>query len=176
VEGRALSTDSILADLKLYGGWQDGEEKLTLMALAQEATRLRLDDEGEGYGRDDGFPGQPGGEKSGQNNRMEGLPTMPEEAPGGEEAETREVGCAKANTAKAVHSRGRGDPRVVRAQPANRSVAAVLREDIQGIEGADHRMRMLGRGCRKGWIGLAAGKRWCDWGRRTRWRQGGWQT
>jgi len=144
VEGRALSNDCILADLKLYGRLAGiGEEKLTLMALRRTATRLRLD-EGEGMeGMMDFLDSQE--EKRAAKYRLGRLPHLPEEAPGGEDAEPREVGVPKRTAKPFKPGEGVVHGLYAHSQPTE-AVAAVLREDIQGIEEQIIGMRMLGRG------------------------------
>jgi hypothetical protein len=144
VEGRALSNSAILADLKLYGRLAGiAEEKLTLMALRRTATRLRLD-EGEGIEGMMAFLDSHE-EKRAAKFRLGRLPQLPEEAPGGDEAENREVSVPKRTAKPFKPGEGTIHGLYAHSQPIE-AVAAVLREDIQGIDEQVVGMRVLGRG------------------------------
>jgi len=141
---RRLTSKQILYNLKLYGRLAGiEEEKLTLMALRRTAIRLRLD-EGASLGEMQAFMDCREEAKS-TKYRLGKLPQLPVD-----EMRTSEGG---ENEVRVLVQKGKpfkpGDGTThgfyARSQPPE-SVAAVLKEGVQGIGEEIVGLRMLARG------------------------------
>lgn len=141
VEGRAISSSQMLANLKLYGRLAGiPEEKLTLMALRRTAARLRLE---EGYSTaemQDFLESTE--EKRSAKYRMSKLPELPAGEDDGEAK--REIAIPEREARPFKPGEGTIHGLYAISQPTE-AVNAILREEIQGVEEQIIGMRLLGR-------------------------------
>jgi len=139
--GRPLSTSELLLNLKLYGRLAGvPEEKLTLMALRRTAMRLRLD-EGAEVGEMKAFLDSQEEAKS-TKYRLGKLPQLPGESGRPEEGEVRvpvRQGKPFQPGEGIIHGL------YARSKPPE-AVAAVIKENIQGMGEEIVGLRILGRG------------------------------
>ncbi|MEW5872977.1 MAG: hypothetical protein AB1894_27200 [Chloroflexota bacterium] len=141
VEGRAISSSSILASLKLYGRQVGiGEDKLTLMALRRTATRLRLE-AGDDVETMKGFLDSREEVKS-TKSRLRRLPELPK-GTGEELTVGADLPARKARPFR--EGEGKRHGLYALRQPAA-EVLAVVEEEIEGIEEEIAGLRWLGRG------------------------------
>jgi hypothetical protein len=143
-EEQPMAARTILASLKIYGRAAGiAEEKLNLMTLRRTAMRLRLE-EGDDVEEMRTFLDSHEERKS-TKYRLGKLPGLPEEAEGdgGEEVEAMQVPERKAKPFKPGDGITHG--LYAHNQPQE-AIAAILAENIQGIEEEIVGMRLLERG------------------------------
>jgi hypothetical protein len=140
-EEQYLSSDQILANLKVYGGLVGiPEDKLTMMALRRTATRMRLD-EGESLEGMKAFLDSRE-ERRMTKHRLGKLPELPEDRGKVEKDLAVEPPDHQAKPFKPGEGTTHGF--YAKRQPAQ-AVYAVLAENIQGVEEEIAGLRSLGR-------------------------------
>jgi len=142
--GKCLSTRQILSSLKLYGGLAGIEEdKLTMMALRRTAMRLRLE-EGASLGEMQVFLDSHEEAKSAKY-RLGRLPELPFDEGGCDEGEEDKDSVPVRKGKPFKPGEGVTHGLYAHSQPPQ-AVAAVLAENIQGMEEEIVGLRILARG------------------------------
>jgi hypothetical protein len=140
-EEKYLSSDQILANLKVYGGLAGiPEDKLTMRALRRTATRMRLD-EGESLEGMQAFLDSRE-ERRMTKYRLGKLPELPEDS----EEERRDLTAEPPDHKAKPFKLGEGITHGFYAQrQPEQAVYSVLAENIQGVEEEIAGLRSLGR-------------------------------